>query len=55
MAEMLNAAWSALTSTNEELINILAIPCNFIEITVVMLLFTTILKIDTTKKQKITY
>lgn len=55
MAEMLNAVWSALTSTNEELINILAIPCNFIEITVIMLLFTTLLKIDTSKKQKIVY
>ena len=55
MADALNAVWSALTTTNDELINVLAIPCNFIEITVVMLLFTTLLKIDTTKKQKITY
>ena len=55
MADALNAVWSALTTTNEELINILSIPCNFIEITVTMLLFTTILKIDTTRKQKIIY
>lgn len=55
MADALNAVWSALTTTNDELINVLAIPCNFIEITVTMLLFTTLLKIDTTKKQKIIY
>ena len=55
MAETLNAVWTALTTTNDELINILSIPCNFIEITVTMLLFTTIFKIEATKKQKITY
>lgn len=55
MAEMLNAAWSALTSTNEEFINILSIPCSFIETTLFMLLFTTILKIDTSKRRKIAY
>lgn len=55
MNNLFNAVWTALTTTNEDLINILAIPCSFIEITVTMLLFTTILKIDTTKKQIIVY
>ena len=55
MTEAFNAVWSALTTTNEELINILAIPCIFVESILNMLLFTTILKIDTTKKQKIIY
>lgn len=55
MTDTLNAVWTALTTTNEELINILAIPCSFIEIIVLMLLFTTLLKIDTSKKQKIIF
>lgn len=55
MAEMLNAVWTALTTTNDELINILLIPCNFIEITFTMLLFTTLLKIRVSKKQQIIY
>lgn len=55
MYEAFNAVWTALTTTNEELINILAIPCNFIEIAIMMLLFTTILKIDVTTKQKFIY
>lgn len=55
MANALNAVWSALTTTNEELINVLMMFTNFIEITVTMLLFTTVLKIDTTRKQKILY
>ena len=55
MNDMLVTIWTALTTTNEELINILAIPCTFIEITVTMLLFTTLLRLDATKKQQISY
>ena len=55
MNDILTAVWTALTTTNEELINILLIPCNYIEITITMLLFTTILKISVNKKQKIIY
>ena len=55
MADSFTVVWTALTTTNEDLINILLIPCNYIEIAITMLLFTTILKIDTTKKQKIIY
>ena len=55
MLDTFNAVWTALTTTNEELIRVLSIPCNFIEITVTMLLFTTLLKIETTRKQRIIY
>ena len=55
MLDTFNAVWTALTTTNEELIKVLSIPCNFIEITVTMLLFTTLLKIETTRKQRIIY
>ena len=47
--------WNALTTPNEGLINIFSIPLTFIEITVAMLLFTTILNINCTKKQKILF
>ena len=55
MLDTFNAVWTALTTTNEELIKVLSIPCNFIEITVTMLLFTTLLKLETTRKQRIIY
>lgn len=55
MLNTFNAVWTALTTTNEELIKVLLIPCNFIEVTITMLLFTTLLKIETTKKQRIIY
>ena len=55
MNDALTAVWTALTTTNEDLINILAIPCSFIEVIVTMLLFTTILKIEVSKKSKIIY
>lgn len=47
--------WSALTMENEELINILIIPCFILDAFLPMLLFTTILNIQTTKKQQILY
>ena len=55
MADSFTAVWTALTTTNEDLINILMMFTNFIEITVAMLLFTTVLNIASTKKQKIIY
>lgn len=55
MLDTFNAVWTALTTTNEELIKVLLIPCNFIEITITMLLSITLLKIEATKKQKILY
>lgn len=53
--EILQTIWTALTTPNEELINALSIPLSVIEITVSMLLFTTVLNIEATKKQKIIY
>lgn len=55
MMETLNAVWTALTTTNEELINIISIPIYFIDAYVVMTLFTTILNLENTKKQKFQY
>ena len=52
MMETLNTVWTALTTTNDELINIISIPMYFIDAYVVMILFTTILNIESTKKAK---
>ena len=53
--EILNTIWTALTTENEMLTNILFMPFMFIEMLITMLLFLTILKIVSTKKQKISY
>lgn len=55
MMEMLQTIWTALTTENEFLTNIIGIPSIFIEAYISMLLFTTILNIDATKKQKAIY
>jgi len=47
--------WNALTIENEMLIDILTVPFYLIEATVSMLLFTTILNISSTAKQKVLY
>lgn len=53
--EILNNIWTGLTTENEILTKILGLPFIFIEVTVSMLLFLTLLNIDSTKKQKIIY
>lgn len=53
--EIFQTIWTALTTPNEELIKILSIPLAFVEMTVIMLLFTSVLNIPSTKKQKIIY
>lgn len=53
--EIFQTIWTALTTPNVELIKILSIPLIFIEITVTMLFFTTILNINSNKKQKLLY
>ena len=53
--ELLHTIWNALTTENEMLINIFNIPSSFIEATLSMLLFTTILNINSTTKQKVLY
>lgn len=55
MKNILNLIWILLTSTNENLINVFSIPLFFVENFLAMLLFTTILNISTTKKQRILY
>lgn len=52
---ILQTIWSALTTPNTTLTNILGIPLMFLDLTVCMLFFTTILNIQSTKRQKITY
>lgn len=53
--EIFQTIWTALTTPNEGLINILSIPLLFIEATVAMLLFTTILNVNANTRQKIMY
>lgn len=52
---ILQTIWSALTTQSATLTNILGIPLMFLDLTVCMYFFTTILNIETTKRQKITY
>ncbi len=53
--EILQAIWNALTVENEFVAKIQGIPLIFVEAYVTMLLFTAILNINSTKKQKIFY
>ncbi len=53
--ELLNNIWTALTTENEILINILSIPLTFVEAYVSTLLSITVLNIKATTKQKIMY
>ena len=53
--EILNNIWNALSTENELLINIISIPCTFIEIYLTFRLFAVILKTNYTKKQLYVY
>ena len=53
--ELLNNIWSALTTPNETLINIILIPCTIIEVILTLCIFTTIFNIKSTTKQNIIY
>ena len=53
--ELLNNIWSALTTPNETLINIILLPSGIIETLLTLLIFTTILNLKTNRKQKITF
>lgn len=53
--EILQTIWNVLTTENERLANILICPFIFIELFLYMKIFTTILNINCTKKQKIIY
>lgn len=53
--EILNSICSVLTTENEMMTNIVTFPLTFIEATIAMLLFTSILNIQSSKNQKILY
>ena len=53
--ELLQTIWTALTTPNEGLLKILAIPFTFLDIYVSMILFTNILNIEASSKNKIIY
>ena len=53
--KILQTIWTALTTENELLIKITSMPMLILELTVSMLLFTTLLNIKSSKKQKIIY
>ncbi len=53
--ELLNNIWSALTTPNETLINLIMLPAAFIETYLTLLIFTSLLKIKSSYKQNITY
>lgn len=53
--EILQTIWNALTTENQNLIKIISIPLGILEAFLTMLLFTTILDISSTKKQKALY
>lgn len=53
--EIFQAVWTALTTQNETLAKILYLPLGLVDALVNMLLFTTILNIQTTRRSKIIY
>ena len=53
--EIFQTIWNALTTENETLIQIITFPMLILELTLSMLLFTTLLNINATKMQKILY
>ena len=53
--EILNNIWSALTVENPTLLSILLIPVSFLDHVVMLLIFTSVLRIELSKKQKLIY
>lgn len=53
--EFLQTIWTALTTSNEGLINVLGMPLHFLDAFICMNLFSTILNIKTTTKRKFLY
>ena len=53
--ELLQTIWNALTNENEILMNIISVPMAFIEATLTLLLFSTILHISISKKKIIEF
>lgn len=55
MMETIQVIWNSLNVENPDIITILTIPFAFMEVFISMLIFTTLLNIISTKKQKILY
>jgi len=53
--EILQTIWNTLITEDKVIINILSVPCTFLEVLLMMLIFTTILKIKCNKKQQLSY
>ena len=53
--EVLNNIWNALCTENVGLVTIITIPLMFVEMFLMLLLFTNLLNIKSTKKQKFIY
>ncbi len=53
--EIFNSIWTALSTPNEGLLNILLIPANIIETVITMYLFLNVIKLNSTTIQKIVY
>ena len=53
--ELLNNIWSALTTPNETLVNIILFPSGIIETILILFIFTTILNLKISKQQNITF
>ncbi len=53
--EILNNLWLAVSTPNEMLMNIIAIPCAVIENILIMMMFVAILNIPSSRKQKLLY
>ncbi|MBQ6992280.1 MAG: GHKL domain-containing protein [Clostridia bacterium] len=53
--EFLQTIWTALTTENEVMLNIISIPMIFLEALLITLLFCTILRINSSKKQKLIF
>lgn len=53
--EILNNIWTAITTPNIQLLNIITIPIYFIEATLTMYLFLSIINLSSTRRQRIIY
>lgn len=53
--EILNNIWTAITTPNIQLLNIISVPILLVEITLTMYLFLSIMDLSSTRKQRILY
>jgi len=53
--EILQTIWTALTTPNEGLFKIISLPLNFLDAYITFIVFSTVLNIDATRRQKIQY